>query len=186
MEMLNIFSLEGIDGSGKSTQMNLIKKSLEKKGFKIQLLKSPSNTPLGEFLRDNVLSLNSWIKQQLFVIDITASLKGVNKRKNILLWDRYIDSFYTSNQEMNLKESEELTKSLPKPIKTFFFDIPINDVLKRKIHTHSINSWLKIKQKRYYEVFKNEPNRIVLINANQPINKITEKIVKEIVKSCER
>lgn len=179
-----IFSLEGIDGSGKSTQAALVKDGLEKKGFSVQLMKSPSFTPLGKFLRNNVLTLDSWLKYRLFILDIEDSLRKVDRKKDILIWDRYIDSFYSSNKEMSLKRSNELTKPLPRPIKTFLFDINVNNALKRNNHSHSIKSWLEIKRKRYHKIMKNDPNRMVLIDASQSRSEITKKIVNEIMKSC--
>ena len=45
-------SLEGIDGSGKSTQLNLLKKELGKRGYDVVITSEPTSTKLGRILRD--------------------------------------------------------------------------------------------------------------------------------------
>jgi dTMP kinase len=46
-----VISLEGIDGSGKSSVANWLKHYLESINFDVVLLREPGSTPLGENLR---------------------------------------------------------------------------------------------------------------------------------------
>ena len=118
----NMFSLEGIDGSGKTTQIPLIKGSLDRAGFTIRIFKSPNTNLLGEFIRKNVRIFDPWLRNRLFILDMQATLMDQEKNFDpnvVLLWDRYIDSFYTSNPEMTLKEADLLVAEMPLPVKTF-------------------------------------------------------------------
>jgi dTMP kinase len=185
----NMFSLEGIDGSGKTTQIPLVREYLERVGFLVRIFKNPSTSVLGEFIRKNVRSFNPWLRNKLFILDIQAMLmdQGENPDPNIvLLWDRYIDSFYTSNPEMTIEEANKLVFEMPTPIKTFWLDIKPAIVLKNRSETtneHSDPKWLSLKQQRYNELLRKNPKRIVRINGQQPIESVTKQIAEEIIKT---
>ena len=54
-------SLDGIDGAGKTTQLNVIKQWFEKQNLPVQFTREPGGTPLGEKLRDILLNPTSQI-----------------------------------------------------------------------------------------------------------------------------
>jgi len=192
-EISNMFSLEGPDGSGKTTQIPLIKSSLENNGYEVQILKSPDTTILGEFIRKNVRHLKPWLRNQLFLLDIKTTLNKIkstdDKFHKIYLWDRYIDSFYTSNKEMNLNESTSLVKNLPRPIKTFLLDIDPKYIFSERqscLDHHSDPEWLKQKVERYRELAGLEPSRFVTIDARLPIEEVTKIITQEVEKTLQK
>jgi len=185
----NMFNLEGIDGSGKTTQIPLIKKSLERAGFTVHIFKNPSTSMLGEFIRKNVKSFDPWLRNRLFVLDMQATLmdqKKIYDPNVILLWDRYIDSFYTSNREMTLEEANGLVAKMPTPVRTFWIDIEPTIVLTQRskaTNEHSDPKWLVLKQQRYNELFQKNPERIIRINGQQPTESVTRQITDEIIRT---
>ena len=111
----NLFSLEGIDGAGKTTQTPLIAAALKQLEFDVRILKSPSTEPLGEFIRKHVRTLEPWLRNALFVLDMQATMRSHTKDDSsnvVLLWDRYIDSFYASNPEMTLDDALTLVSEM--------------------------------------------------------------------------
>lgn len=48
-------TFEGIDGSGKSTQVTALKDALEEKGMEVLLIREPGGTAIGEKIRDILL-----------------------------------------------------------------------------------------------------------------------------------
>ena len=57
-----LISFEGIDGSGKSTQIELVKKYLHKKKKKVLFTREPGGTFEAELIRKLILSKNKKIK----------------------------------------------------------------------------------------------------------------------------
>ena len=52
------FSFDGIDGVGKSTQVRLFEESLRANDFDVVICRDPGSTPLGERIRDLLLSID--------------------------------------------------------------------------------------------------------------------------------
>ena len=113
----NLFiTLEGIDGSGKTTAGYEIKNRLQAKGLKVFYTAEPTDEPLGVFIKDYILK-NSGEKNNLlyeyinnldeisfkliclflFSSDRTAhfsSIKHKIKDYDIVICDRFIDSTF--------------------------------------------------------------------------------------------
>lgn len=94
-------SLEGIEGSGKSTQIIKIKEYLETKNFRVLILREPGGTIFGEKLRSAVLASNKELhpvaELNLFASSraqllYEVTLNELNTPGTIIIYDRYIDS----------------------------------------------------------------------------------------------
>jgi dTMP kinase len=53
------FSFDGIDGVGKSTQVRLFEEALRRHGFDVVVCRDPGSTPLGERIREVLLSIDA-------------------------------------------------------------------------------------------------------------------------------
>ena len=90
---------EGVEGSGKGTQVELAKGFLEGEGHDVVVTREPGGTPLGERLRDELLSdqpLDARAETLLFAAGraqhaVTVIRPALEKGK-IVLCDRYVDS----------------------------------------------------------------------------------------------
>jgi dTMP kinase len=56
---MKLITFEGIEGVGKSTQINLVLDWLKNKGFSTKLLREPGSTNFGEKIRELLLSKES-------------------------------------------------------------------------------------------------------------------------------
>lgn len=72
----SIICFDGIDGSGKSTQINLVGKYLENKGYKVLYLRQPGIPGCGEHIREALFSdkehvrvRDFWAKRLLYVAE---------------------------------------------------------------------------------------------------------------------
>ena len=94
-------TMEGPDGSGKSTQIELLKKHLEKRGFEIVITREPGGTNISEAIRNIILNKEylemGHITELLLYASARAQLvseiiiPALNKNK-IVISDRFIDS----------------------------------------------------------------------------------------------
>jgi len=94
-------SFEGGEGVGKSTQINLLKKFLLKKKYKITSTREPGGTNEGEYIRKFLVSgdKNAWDSYSEALIFNALRREHINKLINpaiqnseIILCDRYVDS----------------------------------------------------------------------------------------------
>ena len=180
-----MFSLEGIDGSGKSTQAQKIKKRLKSIGVKTVMVSSPTKGPIGRFLRKNLKTIEPWQKSTLFLLEMIYSLTKIDI-SSVLIWDRYIDSDIVSNEDIDPEIAEKWIHPLPKPKRTFFLNITPDKIIKNRqssLHDHSINkNWQKLKYERYCDLIIKDPNRFINIDATKSVGKITDEILEIILK----
>lgn len=91
-------TVEGIDGSGKTTQAKLLKKYLESEGFEVVLTKEPGGTPLGSHIRKILLTqdMNPLSEFLLFASDRAEHVKNLIlpslKQGKVVISDRFSDS----------------------------------------------------------------------------------------------
>ena len=137
-------TFEGINGSGKSTQANMLFELLKQKGKDVVLTKEPGGG--GEFCMElrriicktkNISNLT-----EMFLLfaarkeHIDKVIKPALSNGKIVICDRYIDSTF-AYQCCDEPERIALVKHLHKemgglmPNKTFFIDIPVSESKRR-------------------------------------------------------
>ena len=92
-------TFEGLDGSGKSTQVELLRARLEAAGREVVTAREPGGTPLGEGVRELVLNrteMTPWAEAALFAAARAELVERVVapalERGADVICDRYIDS----------------------------------------------------------------------------------------------
>ena len=130
-------AFEGIDGSGKSTQVKLLAKKLEEKGHKVYITCEPTESPIGKIIRDifnHRLEGDHRTIAGLFVADRLDHL--LNKTNGILkmledgytvITDRYYFSSYAyQSPYMDLDwviKANSLSAGLLRPDLNIYIDI---------------------------------------------------------------
>jgi len=153
--MLNkLIVLEGIDGSGKSTQTELVKKYLQEKSLKYQFFHFPMyghnefSEVIAKFLRGEfggVDEVDPYFVANIYAMDrfmFLPELQAAIEENDVVLLDRYVFS-NLAYQGAKLKlGASELIKNwiyefefkflkLPYPDLSIFFDVPMEVVKKR-------------------------------------------------------
>ena len=92
-------TFEGLDGSGKTTQIELLRARLEREGHEVVATREPGGTALGERVRDLVLhggEMTPWAEAALFTAAraelVERVIRPARARGAVVLCDRYVDS----------------------------------------------------------------------------------------------
>ncbi len=92
-------TLEGIDGSGKSTQAELLAAWLRQEGRTVLTTREPGGTPVGEAVRNLVLhgdDVSPWAEAALFAAaraeHVESAIRPALDRGDDVVCDRYLDS----------------------------------------------------------------------------------------------
>jgi len=201
-------TFEGGEGSGKTTQSELLYNNLKQKGFNVRRTREPGGTILAESIREILLKgdkdkMSSLTELYLFSaarrdhIDniIAPSLKN----NEIVICDRFIDSTtayqgYAGNIDLNLINSiNNFTIGSIIPNITYIFDIDPNVGLQRSINTTSEEIRFEEKDIQYHkkirsgflEIAKNNSDRCVVIDAEQELKTIEEFLLNLTLKKYE-
>ncbi|MFI3231012.1 MAG: dTMP kinase [bacterium] len=202
-------TIEGTDGAGKSTQIELLKIYLEKNNFDFTFVREPGGTQISEQIRNIILDSNNSsmnrVTEALLYSSSRAQLvseviQPALKKGRIVICDRYIDSSiayqgFGRNLGIDLitKINNVATNGLLPDI-TFFLDLPPNDAFNRKKLLKNVNGEVKEldrieKESDYFynQVYlgyktlaKKYSERIKTIDALNPIEKIHEEIIGHI------
>ena len=196
-------SFEGIDGSGKSTQIELVKKYLKKNKKKVLFTREPGGTFEAEIIRKLILSKNKKIKfnnKTEILLLLAARYEHYKKliepaitNGKIIICDRFIDSTlaYQCAGSNELKEFYfQISKSLInkfEPDLTILLDISpikalerINERKNKNKYDKKNLSFFSNVRKNYNELAKNN-SRIQKLNALNDKNILAEKIRKLII-----
>ncbi len=189
---------EGIDGSGKSTQSELLAQRLSELGKEIYLTHEPSDGVVGKMLRQALrgeLALSEQVMAALFAADRLEHL--TNRENGILahlangtqvICDRYYLSTYAyQSVQVSLDWAIALNSQaaiMAKPDVHFYIDIPVEVALERirqnREHTDIYETKERLeKTKKQYslaiEALRDTEN-IVTINGERSIDDIAGEI----------
>jgi dTMP kinase len=191
-------SLEGIEGTGKSTQAKLLSDYLKEKGFEVVLTEEPGGTQIGLRIRELLLSVehkemtavtelllyNASRSQHIREIILPAISRGA-----IVITDRFTDSTiayqgFGRGIDQGLIDSIDLiaTERL-RPDITILLDLDVEIGLKRnrginktdRLELEDVEFHQRVRN-GYHNLAEKEPERIKLIDASAGIQEIHNRI----------
>ncbi|MDC3259300.1 dTMP kinase [bacterium] len=194
---MKIFSFEGIEGVGKSTQINLLKEYLEINGYSTEILREPGSTITGESIRSILLDSKENLSSEselLLMFAARAQLiseKVNNSNSDIILFDRFYDASlayqgFGRNLPIDFIQSLITFINCPEPCLTFLLDISVHDGFERKVNDvkdrieSAGNEFFKKVREGYLEIANNNQSRIKVIDAMQSIDDINKSIIDHV------
>ena len=201
-------TFEGLDNSGKSTQVQMLAEHLTRKGHRVLVLREPGGTEIGERIRTMLLDKNNISMteaSELFLFSASRSqlvkeiIKPALEGGMAVLCDRYYDST-TAYQGWGRGISLEVISAINRyasdnlvPDITFLLDIPIKEIEKRILRAKKNNDRMESSGLEFYERVRNgyldlakkEP-RYRLLDALQTVDDIHDAIWEILAPSIEK
>lgn len=201
-------SIEGLDGSGKSTQIQGIKTYFEDKNIEPVVFREPGGTQIGEKIRHILLDANNIEMDRVSEMLLFAASRSQNVAQNIIpaleegkvvICDRYIDSsvaYQGYGRELDVDEVLNVNLAAVRhrlPDITFFLDKNPEESLKRRkeatqadrLENEKMEFHIRV-YKGYMELCRKYPERIIKLDAEDSIEAINKKIVETLDSILER
>ena len=140
-------TFEGIDGSGKSTQIRLLKARLEEAGARVDVFREPGGVPVSERIRDLLLDpqyeIDSFAELLLFSAAraqlVSEKIRPALERGGIVISDRFFDSttaYQGAGRNLGgidwmMQFHERVTGGLV-PERTYWLSVPVEVGLERR------------------------------------------------------
>ena len=142
---MKIISFEGIEGAGKTTQINLLKDHLDSNNITYTLLREPGSTPAGEMIRkvllSNEITLSSMTELLLMFSARAEMVNNLIKKSDseFIVLDRYFHAslaYQGYGRGISLDKIYNLIKvtECPEPNLTIVLDIEPSKGFERKRH----------------------------------------------------
>ena len=196
---MKIISFEGIEGVGKSTQINMLNDHLKARGLKTEILREPGSTVTGEKIRDILLNSSDELADEAELLLMFASRAQLMKEKvldsniDFILFDRFYDASiayqgYGRNLSLDFITSLVSFVNCPAPDITFLLDISVDDGFSRKvddvkdrIESSGLDFFNNVRE-GYLKVAKSNPERVKVLDASKTIEDVHVEIIEYVNK----
>jgi dTMP kinase len=182
--------IEGLDGSGKTTQATLLAQKLSKT-YKVLLTAEPSKGKIGSFIRDCCLyeqtRLPTEAEALLFAADriehMQKELKPALEEGKLVICDRYVYSSlaYQGSAGLSLDWIKTINARALQPDFSIFIDVPPEKVIERLKRKKSVMETLET-QRKVQEVYLKyvDKGELVRINGDRDKEFVAEELYAKV------
>ncbi|HEY3175368.1 MAG TPA: dTMP kinase [Candidatus Polarisedimenticolia bacterium] len=208
--MGNFITFEGIEGSGKSTQIRLLLEHLKGRGVDVRMTREPGGTIIGEKVRGILLdpSTRGLIPRAELFLYAAARLQHIDEiiqpaldEGKVVLCDRFTDATvayqgYARGIPLNeVKVVNSLVTVDLRPDLTILLDLPVEMGLTRarernlsdassatsRFEEEDLVFHQRVRE-GYLEIAASERNRVKIIPADQPVEKVARQVQKVVAR----
>jgi dTMP kinase len=200
-------TFEGPDGSGKSTQINLVANYLEDLGYRVFCTREPGGTAIGDQIRQVLHDVNNTEMTSRAEILLYSASRAQHVEQVILphlaqgemvLCDRYADSTYAYQgygRQIDFDMLRLITRFATQDLKpdlTVYLDLPVEEGLRRKekANTAGQGEWnrmdrlelefhLRVRE-GYLEMARTEPERWLVVDARGSVEETNRLICQRL------
>lgn len=195
-------TFEGIDGSGKSTQLRMLASVLRLGGFEVVVTREPGGTPLGKRLRMALLDAQAEVDPLAELLMYAADraqhvrrlLRPALETSHIVLSDRYADAtvaYQGAGRGFTpelIAEVVALATGGLKPDLTLIFDVPVAECLMRtkrretsnegkdRLDGENVEFYVRVRD-AYLKIAQSEPERVRIIDASGSVEETHVKVI---------
>ncbi|MDA9093782.1 dTMP kinase [Methylophilaceae bacterium] len=188
-------TLEGVDGAGKTTHLEFIKKYLSDLDINFIMTREPGGTLIGEQLREILLNDDMTSETETLLMfaarneHIEKVIRPNLKEGNVVISDRFTDATYAYQaggkgvKEKKIDILKEWVQGRLQPDLTFLFDLSVEVSIERLNKTRELDKFEReeksfhenIRQK-YLLLAKASPERFCILNSEESIEEIQNQI----------
>ncbi|HEV2234835.1 MAG TPA: dTMP kinase [Terriglobia bacterium] len=200
-------ALEGIDGTGKSTQHRLLAQYLAKRGYKVNATREPGGTPVGEKIRNILLASDTGKLAPLAELTLMYAARAQHleevvrpalRRGEIVLSDRFSDAsmayqgYGRKLGAATVRAIDQIICGPTKPDLTLVLDLAPRTALARargrevrqksrhgRFEVQGLNFHKRVRR-GYLTIAKQEPERVKLVDADRPVHEVQAEICRQI------
>ncbi len=192
-------TFEGIDGAGKSSQIDAAEAALKARGLEVVRTREPGGTPLAEKIRALLLTddMGTDCETLLFFAARAEHLEKVIRpalaRGAWVLSDRFTDATYAYQvggkgySAQAVESLEKLVQGDLTPDKTVLFDIDPRIAAERLAKARAADrfeaeglAFFTGVRNAYLDRARANPGRFVILNSAEPLETVREKLLTEV------
>ena len=195
-------TIEGIEGTGKSTNIEFLAAILEKRGIDVLRTREPGGTPMAERIRDMVLEhgdepLPDIAELLLFFaarsLHITNTIRPALAAGQWVICDRFTDAsraYQGHGRDLGLDKVELLAEWVQEDLRpdlTYLLDAPA-ELGKARAASRGGEDRIDAEQASFYQrvregylaLVEADPGRFAVVDASQPLADVQARIVSEL------
>ena len=200
-----LIAFEGVEGAGKSTQLDLLRCELERRGHEVVVTREPGGTPAGERVREVLLDpgveLHPRAEALLFAAAraqlVEQVIRPALERGVVVLCDRYLDSslaYQGSGRGLGRAPVEEVNRFatgglLPDLVVLLDLD-PADGLARRAGRPDRIEGQDLAFHRRVREAFRDlaaaDPKRFAVVDAAAPVAEVADQVQAAVLALLER
>lgn len=200
-------SMEGPDGCGKTTQANLLEKSLRQMGFELVRTREPGGCPISEKIRQIILDTeNAEMCANCEALLYAASraqhvhqvIRPAVEAGKVVLSDRFVDSsvaYQGGGREMGVEMIRQINEPAVDgmlPDATVYLAIDHDTAMKRRLSA-SRPDRLELEssafhgrvQAAYEELIERDGRRFIVVSGDQPAEEIARQVLRQVLRRLE-
>lgn len=196
-------SIEGLDGSGKSTQIRLLTDAIDRFGFEIVHSREPGGCMISEKIRDVLLDpanvgMSPIAEALLYAASraqhVAEVIRPAVQAGKVLLCDRFVDSsvaYQGGGRELGVQQVLDINAPAVDgmlPLATVYLDIDHQTSLKRRAAATELdrmemeaNSFHARVEAGYRELIRRDPERFIVVDATRTPDQIGDQVAKRVI-----
>jgi dTMP kinase len=197
-----LISFEGLDGCGKTTQIDMLRARLDERQIDHLIVREPGGTEVSERIRSLLLepslTIDPFAELLLFSAAraqlVATTIKPALDRGSVVICDRFFDSstaYQGYGRELADPEwieslHERATGGL-KPVRTYYLSVPLSEIHRRKAHDtpdrmEAADDEFRQRVIHAYETLSSvHPARFRVLDGMQPAEALASEIEKDLV-----
>ena len=196
-------SMEGLDGSGKGTQIRLLTDALDRFGFELVLSREPGGCPISEKLRDIVLDKHNTEMDDITEAIIYAASRAQHVREvirpaikagKVMFSDRFVDSsvaYQGGGRQLGVQKILDINAPAVDgtlPMATVYLDVDHVTSMKRRAAATELDrlelagdSFHARTEAGYRELIRRDPERFIVVDATRTPEEIGKEVAEKVL-----